>query len=176
MKYCTGKIVEWLINHDAIESDDKELYEYALYSLWLLVTPLFLAIIVGLCFGRIKEGIVIVIPFMLLRKFSGGYHAKHLWISVNKNLPSKCAECEVKLFCGGGCRGVAIKSTGNLYGMSPECESSKNRLIEMIWTAAKEPDLFNYEIERNQKMDEVLENEIEKITEGNFKFTKIIQE
>ena len=67
MKYCTGKIVEWLINHDAIESDDKELYEYALYSLWLLVTPLFLAIIVGLCFGRIKEGIVIVIPFMLLR-------------------------------------------------------------------------------------------------------------
>ena len=97
-------------------------------------------------------------------------------ISVNKNLPSKCAECEVKLFCGGGCRGVAIKSTGNLYGMSPECESSKNRLIEMIWTAAKEPDLFNYEIERNQKMDEVLENEIEKITEGNFKFTKIIQE
>lgn len=46
----------------------------------------------------------------------------------------------------------------------------------MIWTAAKEPDLFNYEIERNQKMDEVLENEIEKITEGNFKFTKIIQE
>lgn len=95
---------------------------------------------------------------------------------LNKNLPSKCAECEVKLFCGGGCRGVAIKSTGNLYGMSPECESSKNRLIEMIWTAAKEPDLFNYEIERNQKMDEVLENEIEKITEGNFKFTKIIQE
>ena len=46
----------------------------------------------------------------------------------------------------------------------------------MIWTAAKEPDLFNYEIERNRKMDEVLENEIEKITEGNFKFTKIIQE
>ncbi len=72
-----------------------------------------------------------------------------------------------KTFCGGGCRGVAIKSsTGNLYGMSPECESSKNRLIEMIWTAAKEPDLFNYEIERNQKMDEVLENEIEKNYRG----------
>ena len=85
MKYCTGKIVEWLINHDAIESDDKELYEYALYSLWLLVTPLFLAIIVGLCFGRVKEGIVIVIPFMLLRKFSGGYHAKHLWICLTSS-------------------------------------------------------------------------------------------
>ena len=82
MRYCTSKIVEWLINHDAIESEDKELYEYALYSLWLLVTPLFLAIIVGLCFGGVIEGIVIVIPFMLLRKFSGGYHAKYLWMCL----------------------------------------------------------------------------------------------
>lgn len=99
MKYCTGKIVEWLINHDAIESDDKELYEYALYSLWLLVTPLFLAIIVGLCFGRIKEGIVIVIPFMLLRKFSGGYHAKHLWICLTSStlLLSLCVRLSFNL-------------------------------------------------------------------------------
>ena len=82
MKYCTCKIVEWLINHDAIKSEDKELYEYALYSLWLLVTPLFLAIIIGLCLGGVKEGIVIVIPFMLLRKFSGGYHAKHLCVCL----------------------------------------------------------------------------------------------
>ena len=82
MRYCTGKIVEWLLDHDAIKSEDKELYEYALYSLWLLVTPLFLAIIIGLCLGGVKEGIVIVIPFMLLRKFSGGYHAKHLWMCL----------------------------------------------------------------------------------------------
>lgn len=82
MKYCTCKIVEWLINHDAIKSEDKELYEYALYSLWLLATPLFLAIIIGGCLGGVKEGIIIVIPFMLIRKFSGGYHAKHLWICL----------------------------------------------------------------------------------------------
>mgnify|MGYP003370994789 FL=1 len=82
MRYCTGKIVEWLLDHDAIESEDKELYEYALYRLWLLVIPLFLAIIVGLCFWGVKEGIVIVIPFMMLRKFSGGYHAKHLWMCL----------------------------------------------------------------------------------------------
>lgn len=80
MKYCTRKIVEWLINHDAIKSEDKELYEYALYSLWLLATPLFLAIIIGGCLGGVKEGIIIVIPFMLIRKFSGGYHAKHLCV------------------------------------------------------------------------------------------------
>lgn len=82
MRYCTGKIVEWLINHDAIESEDRELYEYAFYSLWLLVTPLFFAIIVGLCFGGVKEGIVVAIPFMLLCKFGCGYHAKHLWMCL----------------------------------------------------------------------------------------------
>lgn len=85
MRYWTSKIVEWLINHDAIESGDKELYEYALYSLWLLVTPLFLAIIVGMCFGGVKEGIIIVMPFMLIRKFSGGYHAKHLWMCLTSS-------------------------------------------------------------------------------------------
>ena len=82
MKYCTCKIVEWLINHDAIKSEDKELYEYALYSLWLLATPLFLAIMIGGCLGGVKEGIIIVIPFMLIRKFSGGYHAKHLCVCL----------------------------------------------------------------------------------------------
>lgn len=92
MRYCTGKIVEWLIKHDAIENEDRELYEYALYSFWLLITPLFLAIVVGLFLGRVKEGMIIVIPFMLLRKFSGGYHAKHLWrcISCSALLLSLC--------------------------------------------------------------------------------------
>ena len=36
MKYCTGKIVEWLINHDAIESDDKEYMNmlFIVYGYW----------------------------------------------------------------------------------------------------------------------------------------------
>lgn len=97
-------------------------------------------------------------------------------ISVNKNLPDKCKMCDVKLFCGGGCRGVAIKHTGNIYGMSPECASSKRRLIEMIWTMAKEPDLFSYEVVRKQKYNERLELEARELLKKNIKFTQVIPE
>ena len=110
MKYCTCKIVEWLINHDAIKSEDKELYEYALYSLWLLATPLFLAIIIGGCLGGVKEGIIIVIPFMLIRKFSGGYHAKHLWICLigSTILLSLCILMSFYLECDWKLAGITI--------------------------------------------------------------------
>lgn len=54
------------------------MYCYAAYSFLLAVSPLLLAAVFGLCLGCIKQSIVIVIPFMAIRKFSGGYHAKHL--------------------------------------------------------------------------------------------------
>ena len=64
--------------HNAIHEEEKELYEYALHSAVLLILPLFLAGTIGFCFGSIRTGIIVVIPFMILRKFSGGYHAKKL--------------------------------------------------------------------------------------------------
>lgn len=29
--------------------------------------------------GQVKESVMITLPFMLIRKFSGGYHTKHAW-------------------------------------------------------------------------------------------------
>lgn len=71
-------MVDWMIQQNAIEEREKELYEYALHSAVLLILPLLLAGAIGFCFGSIKTGIIVVIPFMILRKFSGGYHAKKL--------------------------------------------------------------------------------------------------
>lgn len=39
--------------------------------------PLLIGLIIGAVMGKVCEGIVTVIPFMFLRKFSGGYHAKY---------------------------------------------------------------------------------------------------
>lgn len=97
-------------------------------------------------------------------------------VNVNTNLPEKCQECEVKLFCGGGCRGVAIKHTGDVYGMSPECRFSKERIIEMLWVAATEPELFSYDVERKQQMNQELEEEVNEITQRDARFTEEILE
>lgn len=76
---CADAVTDWLISCDAVENKDKELYRYALYSIFLSVSPIFMAIGIGLCLGCVWQSVTIIIPFMLIRKFSGGYHAKHSW-------------------------------------------------------------------------------------------------
>ncbi len=43
MEKCTDTVVNWMIRCNAINEADKELYKYALYSFFLLVSPLILA-------------------------------------------------------------------------------------------------------------------------------------
>ncbi len=76
MNICASKITNWLIKNGAIVPSDRELYEYALYSMGITIAPLFLVLIIGAFMGALMEGIILIIPFMLIRKFSGGYHAK----------------------------------------------------------------------------------------------------
>ena len=67
-------ISTWLSNSNAISKEDTELYEYAAYSLVFGMLPVFLVTLYGLFMGILLEGILMIIPFMLLRKFCGGYH------------------------------------------------------------------------------------------------------
>lgn len=57
-----------------ISVKDKELFSYAVYSLLFGLLPIFIVVILGLVFGMLQEGLLMITPFMLIRKFSGGYH------------------------------------------------------------------------------------------------------
>lgn len=70
-------------------------------------------------------------------------------IDVDKNLSSDCKNCVVKHFCGGGCRGVTLQNTNNLYAKSPICAFEKEQRIEMIWIAAQKPNIFAHEVSRS---------------------------
>ncbi len=72
----SSKLVKWLLKAEAISQQDKELYEYAAYSFLFSFMPLVLVMIVGGLLGMFFEGIALILPFMLIRKFSGGYHLK----------------------------------------------------------------------------------------------------
>lgn len=76
---CAGVITDWLISYGVIKKTDKELYSYAVYSIFLTLSPLLLAIGFGVVMGCVRQSIMIIIPFMIIRKFSGGYHARHSW-------------------------------------------------------------------------------------------------
>lgn len=69
-----SSITKWLERENAISSENHALFAYAAYSLIFGLLPIFIVTALGLTFGMIREGLVMILPFMLIRKFSGGYH------------------------------------------------------------------------------------------------------
>lgn len=74
--YISAWIVKWLLQSGVISENDVELYEYAVYSFLFGLMPVCLAIIIGAIFGHVVDSVLMIIPFMLIRKFSGGFHLK----------------------------------------------------------------------------------------------------
>ena len=69
-------VSEWLVAQGAVTVKDKNLFSYAVYSFLFGMMPIFIIVILGLLLGMLPEGLLLITPFMLLRKFSGGYHLK----------------------------------------------------------------------------------------------------
>ena len=69
-------ITKWLLHAGAISESDRELYEYAAYSFLFSLMPLCLVVILGCITGMVIEGLLMILPFILIRKFSGGFHLK----------------------------------------------------------------------------------------------------
>lgn len=72
----SSAIAGWLLHAGAISDNDRELYEYAAYSFLFSLLPLILVILLGCVSGMLLEGVLMIVPFMLIRKFSGGFHLK----------------------------------------------------------------------------------------------------
>ena len=62
------KIADWLIEQKAISTGERELYAYAVHCLFSLLYPIAFASVIGAFLGMIMS-------FIAVRKFSGGYHA-----------------------------------------------------------------------------------------------------
>lgn len=129
LKKCTGIIVDWLIKCDAVKETDKELYNYAVYSLLLTLSPLLLAIGFGLVMERVWQNIVIIVPFMMIRKFSGGYHAKHAAVCLVSSclLLFLCMILSFYIRSGWGLGFLTVASSVSLITFSPI--DSENRLL-----------------------------------------------
>lgn len=129
MEKCTGKITDWLIECDAIPETDRKLYEYAIYSILLSLSPILLALAIGALFGSAGQGVLTITPFVILRKFSGGYHAKSArvcFISSSLLLVlciflSSVIKCDIKLLV------ATILSAISLAYFSPL--ENENRLL-----------------------------------------------
>ncbi|MBO5260879.1 MAG: accessory gene regulator B family protein [Coprococcus sp.] len=64
-----------MYKNNAILYDDIELYEYAIYSILYSTFPLVVFLFICIIFKKLLVGILIVAPFISIRRYSGGYHA-----------------------------------------------------------------------------------------------------
>ncbi|NMB33131.1 MAG: SPASM domain-containing protein, partial [Clostridium sp.] len=44
-----------------------------------------------------------------------------------------CKVCDLKYFCGGGCRAVALANDGTILGNDPLCDYYKESMFEIMW-------------------------------------------
>lgn len=79
MKHGADAVAGWLVRCGTVEEEDKELYAYAVKSLLITTAPLLMAGLAGVFMGYWKQGILLILPFMCMRKYSGGFHTKHAW-------------------------------------------------------------------------------------------------
>lgn len=74
-------VAKWLEKEGTVPSNEQALFTYAVYSFLFGMVPILLAFVLGLLFRMLQESFIMILPFMLIRKFSGGYHL---------NNPKKC--------------------------------------------------------------------------------------
>ena len=74
IKRLAAVTAKWLLQAGAISASDVELYEYGIYSFLFTMCPLGLVLIISIFLNMVIEGILLIIPFILIRKFCGGFH------------------------------------------------------------------------------------------------------
>ena len=74
IKRAAAVTAKWLLQAGAISASDVELYEYGIYSFLFSLCPLGLVLIISMFLHMVVEGILLIIPFTLIRKFCGGFH------------------------------------------------------------------------------------------------------
>jgi mycofactocin biosynthetic radical S-adenosylmethionine protein MftC len=57
-------------------------------------------------------------------------------------LKGPCADCAVRAWCLGGCRGEALAAYGELGREAPNCADLKAAILEMFWMLAERPGLI----------------------------------
>lgn len=77
----SDKIINRFICKNVIDEEDREIYNYGLNRILTVIFNVFTTLVLGVVFGKIYQIIVFLIAFMMLRTYSGGYHA---------NTPTKC--------------------------------------------------------------------------------------
>lgn len=126
---CAVIISSWIIRSEARKESERELYEYAVYSILLSLSPIVFTLTIGTIFGCVGRSICIMLPFTIIRKFSGGYHAKRATTCLFSStlVLILCIILSFYVQCGWTLISLSVGATASLIHFSPI--DNDNRLL-----------------------------------------------
>lgn len=69
------KLVRFLLNKDVIQQENIEIYQFGIEQFLTTFLNILTTLVLGILFNEVIQGILFVTAFMILRSYSGGYHA-----------------------------------------------------------------------------------------------------
>ena len=138
-------IVNWLSKEGAISDDDKDIYLYALNCVLLNIAPIIIVIVIGIFTGNVVEGLVMIAPFIFIRKYSGGFHMQKIYMCLITSvitlllcmLGIKFLTCNVIIHCGvivANCIITLLSPIDNENRRLSIKEKEKYRIIAIVLT------------------------------------------
>ena len=72
---AANNITNYLICKKVIKDDDREIYQYGFEQVFSYLLNIATMLLLGIILGKIYQSLVLILSFMALRSYSGGYHA-----------------------------------------------------------------------------------------------------
>lgn len=72
---AANNITNYLICKKVIKDDDREIYQYGFEQVFSSLLNIATMLLLGIILGKIYQSLVLILSFMALRSYSGGYHA-----------------------------------------------------------------------------------------------------
>ena len=75
-KNVAARVTKRLLRSGAIVEEEQEIYEFGVAQGCIILCNLFTMIVLAMCFDALAQAVVILLAFMNLRSYAGGFHAK----------------------------------------------------------------------------------------------------
>jgi len=130
---AANNITNYLICEKVIKDDDREIYQYGFEQVFSSLLNIATMLLLGIILGKIYQSLVLILSFMALRSYSGGYHANtplHCYLLTVMSISAALSIMKFITIDRFICLGLLILSSVVILLLSPI--GSKNKPLDEI--------------------------------------------
>ena len=130
---AANNITNYLICKKVIKDDDREIYQYGFEQVFSSLLNIATMLLLGIILGKIYQSLVLILSFMALRSYSGGYHANtplHCYLLTVMSISAALSIMKFITIDRFICLGLLVLSSVVILLFSPI--GSKNKPLDEI--------------------------------------------